>query len=421
VLSSFDNRYTTKRPLSINELRDVYALTDWRVILLDERLPRDYNKIKIINMFKAFALPFVIEIPSERAIFRELNEREPLQTLCGFAPGEKLPDKRTFWHFRNKLSDVFSGLMLKILISMVLSGNRPNLLLPFVTPIAESAHSPEGTSSEIKLDDYRPPIELWITTNDLSVENEAISLNTLREELKLKKNLDEYRKTVLEYEKAKKTYKRGLSGNLCLPVEVKTRLYQGEIIRFAIDKPIWFDTPTQQADTITTLGSSSFRPYSVCNVIIIKREDNKQKVLLSRRLSGFGKEFFALPGGKQQAGETLEQCTIRELKEETAMILLKSRPVSFHVTRYPGKPQVYTVGALAESYEGIPRTIEHGQNDEWRWFDLEDLPAPLFGPTKMAISQFQENKYPNLQWSDIEAQIAEGTETTEQLSLPGLI
>lgn len=147
----FDAASPGLNPLSLDELKDLYALTDWRVVILDERLPRDYNQIKTINMFKAFALPFVIEIHSERAIYRELKEREPLQTLCGFAPGEKLPDRGTFWHFRNKLSDVFSDLMFKILISMVLSGKRPNLYLPFVAPISESVPPPEGTSSEIIL------------------------------------------------------------------------------------------------------------------------------------------------------------------------------------------------------------------------------------------------------------------------------
>ena len=169
----FDDNNTLPKitPLRFEKLRNFYDLTDWRVILLDERIPREYNKINTLSIFKAFALPFLIEIPSERAIVRELIERERLRILCGFPPGEKMPEERTFWHFRNKFSDDFSELMYKVLISMVLSGKRPNLNLPFVMPISILEKVPDGQSSEIRLDDYRPPIEVWATPIDFGENN----------------------------------------------------------------------------------------------------------------------------------------------------------------------------------------------------------------------------------------------------------
>lgn len=418
--NNVNRRWIKANSLSLEELRELYEITDWRFVLVDEHVPRKYNGITTINIFKAFALPFVIEIPSEHALSRELKERETLQVLCGFIPGEQLPSRGTFWNFRNKFANIFPGLMQKILISMVLSGKQPNFNLPFAIPVPDAEKPPEGQHIKIQWDEYRPPIELWITSKD-SGDDEAISLDSLKTQLKSAKDFGEYRKLVTNFEKSERAPKRGISGDLHLPAEVKTKLYSGEIIRFAIDNPFWLETLSQHTDSVRTVGPSSFRPYSACNVLVIKKEGNKQKILLSRRQSGFGKESFALPGGKQQTGETLEQCSCRELKEETGIILLKSRPVSLRVTRYPGKPQVYSVGVLAEEYEGVPRTVEHGQHEEWKWFGLDNLPEPLFAPTKLVISQFLENKYPNLEWSDVEAQIAKSTGAMEQLSLPGLI
>lgn len=416
MFPDIDRTQPRRSPLINEELGHLYDLTDWRVVLLDERIPGKYNEISTLKMLKAFALPFLIEVPSERAIFRVLREREPLRILCGFLPGQKIPEERSFWHFRRSLVkvNVFQEIMLKVLISMVLSGKRPNFNLPFVVPVSETERIPEGEQSEIQLDVYRSPVELWTAPN--GVDEETLSLDTLKAKLRAANDLEQWRHLLEEFDKAKRGRKKGLSGDLGLPVEIRTNLHGGEVVRFAIDRPRWLEVPTQQVDTLTTLGPSSLRPYSACNVLVIKKEENgKRKILLSRRNSGVGKEMYALPGGKQQEGETLERCAQRELSEETRIKLRKSRPVSIHVMRYPGSPQVYSIGVLAEEFDGSPQTIEHGQHEKWDWFDLEQLPAPLFGPTRIAISQFLENKYPILQWTDVEAKIA-GGEVTKQLS-----
>ena len=389
-------------PLNYEELKRLYELTDWRFILLDNNLPREYNKMNTLSIFKAFALPFLVEISSETAIVRELLERESLQILCGFKSGEKLPEERTFWHFRNKFSDIFSELMYKILVSMVLSGKRPNFNLPFVLPISIFEKMPDGRPSEIRLDDYRPSFEIWATQMDAN-ENDTSSLDILKTELKSTSDFSQWKQLLADFEKSNKSPKKGLSGNLGLPLEISTQLYSGELIRFAIYQPGWLESSPQHVDTVTTLGPSTLRPYFACNVILIRNNMEKQQILLSKRITGFGKDTYSLPGGKQQEGETLEKCAIRELGEETRLTLKKSRPVSWHVTRYPGKPQVSSIGVLALEYDGTPYTAEQNQNEKWEWFDVDNLPSPLFGPTKIAIDHYLENKFPNLEWADVES------------------
>ena len=137
-------------------------LTDWRIISLDERIKEMYQKFLNVSMFKALALPYLISIPSERALARELEERELLQALCAFRPG-KTPGRPTFWHFRRKYSEIYSEVMLRVLIAMVLAESEPNYRLPFVMPISQTADVPNGHNSEFRLSMCRSPIEVWTT------------------------------------------------------------------------------------------------------------------------------------------------------------------------------------------------------------------------------------------------------------------
>jgi len=398
-------------PLTDRELERLYALTDWRGVLLDEHIKETYHDFFTVSLFKALALPYLIPIPSELALARELAERELLQTLCGFWGG-RTPTRATFWHFRRKYSAVYPDLMLRVLIALVLSGSEPNLALPFVTPIPQAAGVPHGHYSAFRLDIYRPLIEVWTTVPEAEVGRPIVTAGKTWAELH-----GEVRERKA-YKRQRSPRKRGLAGGLGLPAEARAELYNGEIVHFGIDKPEWLDFWTKQVDTLTTVGPASFRPYTACHVLVIREHENRRQVLLSRRVAGFGKGQYGLPGGKKRPEESLQKCAKRELLEETGIHILKSRPVSWHRTRLPGKPEVYSVGVLAEEYEGEPQHIEPSQNAEWGWFDLADLPMPLFEPTYIVVYRFIKGKYPNLQWSDVEAHVSESEESLRQLPLP---
>ena len=67
--------------LTSRQLEDLYAMTDWRVVLLDKRIERTYGNFFTVSLFKALALPYLIELPSERALDRVLQEKESLRVL----------------------------------------------------------------------------------------------------------------------------------------------------------------------------------------------------------------------------------------------------------------------------------------------------------------------------------------------------
>ncbi len=76
-------------------------------------------------------------------------------------------------------------------------------------------------------------------------------------------------------------------------------------------------------------------PFVVVAAAIIVQ---KGKILLTRRkLNAHQGGLWEFPGGKQEAGETLEECLRRELKEEIAIEVNHVKPFQVLRHRYPDK------------------------------------------------------------------------------------
>jgi 8-oxo-dGTP diphosphatase len=102
------------------------------------------------------------------------------------------------------------------------------------------------------------------------------------------------------------------------------------------------------------------------------------KILLGKRLSAHGNGEYASPGGHLEFGESFEECARRETMEE-AGITIKNVRFQFlgNLTDYPGKHYVQ-VGMVAEWESGEPQVLEPDAYEDWGWYDLDNLPQPLF-------------------------------------------
>jgi len=127
--------------------------------------------------------------------------------------------------------------------------------------------------------------------------------------------------------------------------------------------------------------------------VMIKKDD---KVLLGHRAKKiidtggiYEPDSWTFPGGKQEYNETILDCAIREVKEETNLDI--SNPEIFTAYDDFGSDRHYiTIGVIANSYSGVLQVMEPTKEDEWRWFDIDNLPDNLYSPTKKFIDKYKE-------------------------------
>jgi 8-oxo-dGTP diphosphatase len=95
-------------------------------------------------------------------------------------------------------------------------------------------------------------------------------------------------------------------------------------------------------------------PYVVVAAAILQREG---RILLTRRkLDAHQGGLWEFPGGKQEVGETLEQCLRRELKEEIDIEVGTVKPFSVLRYHYPEK-EVELHFFTCSTFQGDPKPL----------------------------------------------------------------
>jgi len=107
------------------------------------------------------------------------------------------------------------------------------------------------------------------------------------------------------------------------------------------------------------------------------------KVLLGRRKNSHGDGCWQFPGGHLEYGETIQDCAIREVREETGMVVWSPRlgPYTNDVFEQEDKHYV-TLYVICRHNSGKPAVKEPEKCDRWDWFDWENLPQPPFLPIR---------------------------------------
>ncbi len=104
------------------------------------------------------------------------------------------------------------------------------------------------------------------------------------------------------------------------------------------------------------------------------------KILFGKRKGAHGTGTWAPPGGKLDPGETVEDCAVREVLEETGLNVANPRKALVYTDDHfkdQGK-QFITVYVLADYVSGEAQIIEPDKAEQWEWFGWDDLPQPLF-------------------------------------------
>ena len=125
-------------------------------------------------------------------------------------------------------------------------------------------------------------------------------------------------------------------------------------------------------------------PFSVDKILLVKRDTVPFR------------GYWALPGGRMDPGETVEQTIVREVKEETGLDVEIVRKIGEYVgvgikddvdyEYYPTCFLVSVIGGTVKRQESEIQEIEI--------FDLKELPHPLaFEHDKMIADYLKDEKF----------------------------
>ncbi len=120
------------------------------------------------------------------------------------------------------------------------------------------------------------------------------------------------------------------------------------------------------------------RPAVSADIVVIDRRTTPSRILLIQRLKDPFANQWALPGGFMEIDETLEAAAIRELHEETGLIVADVRQVgAFSAVDRDPRGRIITVAFLVE-LESDQTAVAADDARSTRWFDLHALPKLAF-------------------------------------------
>lgn len=124
---------------------------------------------------------------------------------------------------------------------------------------------------------------------------------------------------------------------------------------------------------------------------VIVHDTRRGRVLLLRRGPGakFARGMWDLPVGKSDPGEAVTDTAVRELREETGLVVAPEDLRVAHVVhgrRGVESPNGFlTVVFAAERWSGEPRNLEPHKHAEVRWWDTDALPEECVPSMRTAV------------------------------------
>lgn len=105
------------------------------------------------------------------------------------------------------------------------------------------------------------------------------------------------------------------------------------------------------------------------------------KMIIGKRKGSHAAGVYAFPGGHMEFGESIEDCVMRETREECG-VEMKVRVRKFGLNDYlfvtndimtPYLKHYITIFVAADCLEGEPINAEPHKNEKWEWLSLDDL------------------------------------------------
>jgi 8-oxo-dGTP diphosphatase len=131
------------------------------------------------------------------------------------------------------------------------------------------------------------------------------------------------------------------------------------------------------------------RPKVGTEVMIFK----DGKILIGKRKgSDHGNGEYKLPGGHFEYMESLEECVRRETLEETGVEIKNPKFLLVMNQKFYAPKHYINVGFTADWAGGEPKVMEPEKCDGWAWYDVNNLPAPLFKTLPLYIEAYKTGR-----------------------------
>jgi 8-oxo-dGTP diphosphatase len=113
------------------------------------------------------------------------------------------------------------------------------------------------------------------------------------------------------------------------------------------------------------------------------------KLLLGKRKGSHGAGEYAYPGGKLDHLESFEECAKRETEEECGLVIGNIRLIRILNFKDYAPRHFVDIALAADWISGEPEIREPDKIEGWAWYDLDDLPKPLFKAIPTALEAYR--------------------------------
>ena len=167
--------------------------------------------------------------------------------------------------------------------------------------------------------------------------------------------------------------------------------WQTEALQFALQRgsrsAVWLTSlhATGQEECIWRLSMTT-KPTEV--VVAVAFDKDGRFLMTSRPEGKVYAGYWEFPGGKVEAGETLEEALVREMKEELGVQVTDCRGVYSTVFTYPHA----TVHLHFLHCRLNPEELKCLEGQTYRFCTLEDLPHPILPATEPVLAQVTARK-----------------------------
>lgn len=149
--------------------------------------------------------------------------------------------------------------------------------------------------------------------------------------------------------------------------------------------------PTEEKPKVR--GGVRVMLYRDGKILLSLRNSDPAKAQSSLR----GEGTWTMPGGKLEFGETIEEGAKREVLEETGIILNEVKVMCLNTEKNQHAHYI-TVGTYCDNFSGEAELKEPEEIVDWQWFDLNNLPSPIFPSSEHMLVNYKNKVFytPNL-------------------------